>query len=65
MRSFLHDLLVGVARVGAKAGARAMESVLEDVDAVATDVSKRTKKARSRIKVKPVEVEVQDDEEDE
>ena len=47
---FVADILWGVGRIGAKALAAGVGSVMEDVDEFAGEVSRRTKKGRARLR---------------
>ena len=47
MNHLLRESLYTLGRIGVRAVAKAAESVLEDVDRVAENVSKKTKKVRS------------------
>jgi hypothetical protein len=61
MNHLLREGLYTLGRIGVRAVAKAAESVLEDVDRVAENVSKKTKKARSGLGKLPRERRYDDD----
>jgi hypothetical protein len=60
MNSISRNLLVGLGRVAAKAGVKAIDSVLEDVQSVLNEGQSRIAKARSRAR----KIEQEEEEED-
>ena len=50
MHPLLQDLLYGVARTGVRAGVSALDSILDDVEAVTEEATSRVKRARGKIR---------------